>query len=100
MALLIYELGVYFWHLSMHRSNFLWRVFHQMLHSADCVDTYGAFFFSPMDMIGFTILTSLALVLDGGFTLHATFYAIYMATFLAVIQHANIKPRLRIRDSI
>ena len=91
VALLIYELGVYFWHLSMHKSNFLWRIFHQMHHSAERVDTYGAFFFSPMDMIGFTFLTSLALVVLGGFTPQATIYAIYGATFLAVIQHANIR---------
>lgn len=91
VALLIYEFGVYFWHRSMHKSNILWRVFHQMHHSAERVDAYGAFFFSPMDMIGFTLLTSLALVLAGGFTVQATIYAIYGATFLAVIQHANIK---------
>lgn len=91
VALLIYELGVYIWHRSMHKSNLLWRVFHQMHHSAERVDTYGAFFFSPMDMIGFTFLTSLAMVWIGGFTVQATIYAIYGATFLAVIQHANIK---------
>ena len=91
VALLMYEFGVYIWHRSMHNSNILWRVFHQMHHSAERVDTYGAFFFSPMDMIGFTFLTSLALVVAGGFTLQATIYAIYGATFLAVIQHANIK---------
>ena len=91
IALLIYELGVYFWHKSMHKSNMLWRVFHQMHHSAERVDTYGAFFFSPADMIGFTFLTSLAMVWIGGFTPQATIYALYGATFLAVIQHANIK---------
>jgi len=91
VALLIYEFGVYVWHRAMHKSNFLWRVFHQMHHSAERVDSYGAFFFSPMDMIGFTFLTSLSLVVVGGFTPEATIYAIYGATFLAVIQHANIK---------
>lgn len=91
VALLIYEFGVYVWHRSMHKSNLLWRVFHQMHHSAERVDSYGAFFFSPMDMIGFTFLTSLSLVVVGGFTPEATIYAIYGATFLAVIQHANIK---------
>jgi len=91
LALLIYEFGVYFWHRSMHKSSILWRIFHQMHHSAERVDAYGAFFFSPMDMIGFTFLTSLALIVAGGFTVQATIYAIYGATFLAVIQHANIK---------
>ena len=91
VALLIYEFGVYIWHRAMHKSLLLWKIFHQMHHSAERVDTYGAFFFSLMDMIGFTFLTSLALVGIGGFTVQATIYAIYGATFLAVIQHANIK---------
>jgi sterol desaturase/sphingolipid hydroxylase (fatty acid hydroxylase superfamily) len=91
VALLIYEFGVLIWHRSMHKSNILWRVFHQMHHSAERVDVYGAFFFSPMDMIGFTFLTSLAMIWVGGFTAQATIYAIYGATFLAVIQHTNIK---------
>jgi sterol desaturase/sphingolipid hydroxylase (fatty acid hydroxylase superfamily) len=91
IALLLYELGVYIWHRSMHKSSLLWRVFHQMHHSAERVDTYGAFFFSLMDMIGFTFLTSLAMVWIAGFTAQAPIYAIYGATFLAIIQHTNIK---------
>lgn len=91
IALLIYQFGVYVWHRSMHKSSLLWRVFHQMHHSAERVDTYGSFFFSPMDMIGFTAVTSLAMVWVGGFTAQATIYALYGATFLAVIQHTNIK---------
>ncbi len=90
-ALFFYELGVYVWHRSMHKSHLLWRIFHQMHHSAERVDTYGAFYFSLMDMIGFTLLTSLTMVWVGGFTVHATIYAIYGATFLAIIQHTNIK---------
>ena len=91
IALLLYELGVYFWHRAMHKSDLLWRVFHQMHHSAERVDTYGAFFFSLMDMIGFTFLTSLVMVWIVGFTPQAAIYAIYGVTFLAVIQHTNIK---------
>lgn len=91
VALLLYELGVYIWHRTMHQSNLLWRIFHQMHHSAERVDTYGAFFFSPMDMIGFTLLGSLTMVWFAGFTPYASIYALYGATFLAVFQHTNIK---------
>ncbi|MFM9008501.1 MAG: sterol desaturase family protein [Bacteroidota bacterium] len=91
VALLIYEFGVYLWHRAMHKSDTLWRIFHQLHHSAERVDTYGAFYFSPMDMVGFTFLTSLALVVVGGFTAQASIYAIYGATFLAVMQHVNVK---------
>jgi sterol desaturase/sphingolipid hydroxylase (fatty acid hydroxylase superfamily) len=44
-----------------------------------------------MDMIGFTFLTSQAMAWIAGFTAQATIYAFYGATFLAVIQHTNIK---------
>ena len=47
VGLLVYEAGVYFWHRTMHGSDRLWRVFHQMHHSAERLDTYGAFWFSP-----------------------------------------------------
>ena len=56
LGILLYEMGVYFWHRSMHKNHVLWRVFHQMHHSAERLDSYGAFFFSPFDMIGFTLL--------------------------------------------
>ncbi|MFZ9596452.1 MAG: sterol desaturase family protein [Bdellovibrionia bacterium] len=94
VALLTYQLGVYLWHRAMHQFQPLWRTFHQLHHSAERFDSYGAFFFSPMDMIGFTFLTSLAWVVLGGFTVQATIYALYGATFLAVIQHANIRTPL------
>ena len=58
VGVLLYELGVYLWHRQMHRSNFLWKTFHQMHHSAERLDTYGAFFFSPLDMIGWTVRNS------------------------------------------
>jgi sterol desaturase/sphingolipid hydroxylase (fatty acid hydroxylase superfamily) len=91
VALLAFEFGVYVWHRSMHKSDVLWRVFHQMHHSAERVDAYGAFYSSPADMIGYTILSSLILVLIGGFTPQAITYSIYANTFLAIFQHTNIK---------
>ncbi|MEL6812628.1 MAG: sterol desaturase family protein [Bacteroidota bacterium] len=91
IGILIYEFGVYIWHRSMHRSNRLWRIFHQMHHSAERMDTYGAFYFSPMDMIGFTFLGSLCLVLIAGFTAQATTVIILVTTFFAIFQHSNIR---------
>lgn len=63
VGVLAYELAVYVWHRAMHGSPLLWRSFHQMHHSAERVDTYGAFYFSPLGMAGWTLLGSLALTL-------------------------------------
>ena len=90
-GILIYELGVYFWHRAMHRNDTLWKIFHQMHHSAERLDTYGAFYFSPMDMVGFTFLGSLCLVVIAGFTPQATTLIILGTTFLSIFQHSNVK---------
>ena len=68
VGVLVLEGGIYAWHRTMHRSSALWRVFHQMHHSAERLDTFGAFWFSPFDMVGWTVLSSLALTLMVGIT--------------------------------
>jgi len=90
VALLIYEFGLYIWHYAMHKNDTLWKIFHQMHHSAERMDSYGAFYFSPMDMIGFSLLGSLCLVVVAGFTAQAATLFILITTFLAIFQHANI----------
>lgn len=90
-AVLLYELGVYIWHFCLHRFPFLWRSFHQMHHSAERLDTYGAFFFSPLDMIGWTVLGSVCFSLIAGVTPQAITVMLLTTTFLSMFQHANIK---------
>jgi sterol desaturase/sphingolipid hydroxylase (fatty acid hydroxylase superfamily) len=90
-AVLLYEFGVFVWHFSMHRSNFLWKTFHQLHHSAERLDTYGAFFFSPLDMIGWTVLGSICFSLIAGLTPQAITIMLLVTNFFSIFQHANIK---------
>lgn len=89
-GLLVYEAGVYAWHRGMHRSRLLWRGFHQMHHSAERLDAWGAFWFSPLDMVGWTALSSLCLGLIG-LPPEAVTPVLYATTFLSVFQHLNIR---------
>ncbi len=91
LAIVLYEFGVFIWHWAMHKSDFLWRVFHQMHHSAERVDTYGAFYFSLFDMIGFTFLGSICLALLIGVTPQAVTIMLLTTMFLGIFQHTNIK---------
>jgi sterol desaturase/sphingolipid hydroxylase (fatty acid hydroxylase superfamily) len=91
IGVLIYELFVYVWHRTMHRVHWIWRSFHQMHHSAERLDSYGAFYFSPLDVIAFTFLTSLSLTVVVGLSAQAVTYVIYATTFLGVFQHLNIR---------
>ena len=91
IGLLVYELGVYVWHRSMHASDWLWLRFHQMHHSAERLDTFGAFWFSPLDMIGWTALFSICLTLLVGLTPEATTVVMLATTFLSTFQHSNVR---------
>ena len=90
-AVLLYEFGVFFWHYIMHRSDFLWKFFHQIHHSAERVDAYGAFYFSPLDMVGWTVLSSICFSLIAGLTPQAITVMILATNFLSIFQHSNIR---------
>lgn len=90
IGLMIYEIGVYAYHVIMHRFDFLWRTFHQMHHSAERLDTYGALFHSPLDAIGFTLMGSLSLALLIGIPPQSVTIVLLVINFAAFFQHANI----------
>lgn len=84
------ELLGYIWHRTMHASPFLWRWFHQMHHSAERVDVWGAFYFSPLDMLAFTFVGSLALVGIAGVSGEAGLVINVALIILTMWQHFNI----------
>ena len=91
VAILLFELMIYVWHRTMHNNAVLWRTFHQMHHSAERLDSFGAFYFSPLDMIGFTLIGSLTLSVGIGIAPQAITWFLYITMFLAIFQHINIK---------
>lgn len=91
IGFLVLEAGIYGWHRTMHNTPFLWRWFHQMHHSAERVDIWGALYFHPFDTLGFTFVGSLALVLFTGVSAEAAILINYAATFMGLFQHANIR---------
>jgi sterol desaturase/sphingolipid hydroxylase (fatty acid hydroxylase superfamily) len=91
VALLVQQLVQYGWHRSMHNNKLLWRFFHQMHHSAERVDVFGALYFSPLDVVGFALVGSLAMVWLVGVTPEAAVIANGIATFAAIFQHANLR---------
>jgi sterol desaturase/sphingolipid hydroxylase (fatty acid hydroxylase superfamily) len=91
VALLVVQLCSYTWHRSMHNSKLLWRFFHQMHHSAERVDIFGAMYFSPLDVLGFALVGSLAMVWLVGVSPEAAVLANGIATFASLFQHANLR---------
>jgi len=91
IGLVVYELGIYLYHIAMHKYDFLWRTFHQVHHSAERLDAYGALFHSPLDMIGFTLVGSTTLTLGIGLSPEVITILLFIINFMAFFQHANIK---------
>jgi len=88
---LLLELGIYAWHRTMHNVHFLWRWFHQMHHSPERVDIWGALYFHPFDSVGWAFLGSLALVLGFGVSAEAAIAINVIATFYGLFQHLNVR---------
>ena len=62
-----------------------------MHHSAEKLDVPSAFYFSPMDMIGFTVLGSLCFALIVGLPAKSITIILLSTNFLSIFQHANIQ---------
>lgn len=81
----------YWWHRALHRVPSMWRWLHQMHHSAERIDVYGAFYFHPLDIIGFTLVGSVGLVFLTGIAAEAALLASGLTTILAFFQHSNLR---------
>lgn len=91
VGFLAVEVFMYAWHRLLHHNDFLWRWFHQMHHSAERIDVAGTFYFSLLDMVGWTFLGSLALVWAVGVTPQAAVLTNVVVTLFAMFTHANIR---------
>lgn len=88
-AYLVYQVFAYVYHRSIHRFDVLFRAVHQMHHSAERLDVPSAFLFGPLDMIGWTLVSTVALSLIG-ISAAATVVFLLLGTFLSTFQHANL----------
>ncbi|SFZ92833.1 Sterol desaturase/sphingolipid hydroxylase, fatty acid hydroxylase superfamily [Flaviramulus basaltis] len=91
LGVFLFELVQYGWHISMHKSNFLFRVSHQMHHSSERIDVPSTFMFSVNDMIGLSLVGSVTFALLMGLSPQAITIIVLLLTFLGIFQHANIK---------
>jgi sterol desaturase/sphingolipid hydroxylase (fatty acid hydroxylase superfamily) len=91
VGLLVYQAVAYAWHRALHGIDPLWRFGHQMHHSSERLDTFSAFWFSPLDTIGWTAVGSLALSVIVGLSAEATTAALLSATLLAMLTHTNVR---------
>lgn len=91
VGVLVYELFHYAYHRAAHASDWLWRAGHQMHHSAESLDAFGAFYMHPLDAALFTTLSSLVFFPLLGVSVEAGVIGALFLTFNAMFQHANLR---------
>ena len=90
-GILVYELVHYGYHRAAHSWNWLWRLGHQMHHSAESLDAFGAYYLHPVDAALFTTWAVLVFYPLLGLTPEAGAIAAAFLAFNAAFQHANIR---------
>jgi len=91
VGVLVYELAHYWYHRAAHAFDGLWRLGHQMHHSAESLDAFGAQYLHPIDAAIFASLSSLVFFPLLGLEPAAGAIAAVFLTFNAMFQHANLK---------
>jgi sterol desaturase/sphingolipid hydroxylase (fatty acid hydroxylase superfamily) len=91
VGVVVYEFFHYWYHRAAHRFDTLWRLGHQMHHSAESLDPWGAYFLHPLDAAIFLSMSSLVLFPLLGLEPLAAACATAFLTFLSVFQHARLR---------
>ena len=89
-AYVVAQLFGYAWHRMLHAVPATWRL-HQTHHSAERMDIWGAFYFHPIDTIGFAFAGTLALIGVLGVSAPAAIAVTLSIGFLDMFTHANLK---------
>jgi sterol desaturase/sphingolipid hydroxylase (fatty acid hydroxylase superfamily) len=91
VGILLYQFGHYWYHRTVHRNDRLWLAFHQMHHSPESLDAWGAYYLAPTDAIGFLTLQTLVFGPLLGLPIEAAMIGNLFMTFSAIFQHANLR---------
>ncbi|MBS0625646.1 MAG: sterol desaturase family protein [Verrucomicrobia bacterium] len=81
----------YWWHRLRHKSDFLWRWFHQIHHSPKRLEIITAFYKHPFELIADSVLCSIILYSLMGLNPIAASYAVMLSALAELFYHWNVK---------
>jgi sterol desaturase/sphingolipid hydroxylase (fatty acid hydroxylase superfamily) len=91
VGVLVYELFHYGYHRAVHEWDFLWRLAgHQVHHSAESLDAFGANYLHPIDAAMFATFSSVVFIPLLGLGVESAILGALFLLFNAMFQHANI----------
>ena len=81
----------YWWHRATHYSDFLWRVFHQLHHSARRVEALTAFYAHPLDTAAAVLLSAFSSYGVLGASPLAAAIALFMTGAFDLFLHSDLR---------
>ena len=84
----------YWWHRAVHKSDFLWRIFHQLHHSPHRVEALTAFFAHPLDTAAAVLISVFSSYLILGASPLAAAFALLLTGVFDIFLHSDIKTPL------
>ena len=81
----------YWWHRAMHKSDFLWRTFHQLHHSPRRIESLTAFYLHPFDAVAATILNGICCYTILGLNAYGCAISLLAAAIYNIFIHADLK---------
>lgn len=80
----------YWWHRATHASDFLWRIFHQLHHSATRIEAFTAFYAHPLDSAAAVLISAICSYLILGASPIAAFWALLITGIFDIYVHSDI----------
>lgn len=81
----------YWWHRATHQFDLLWRVFHQLHHSALRVESLTAFYAHPLDSAAAVLISSFSSYIILGASPFAAFVALVLTGAFDLFLHSDVK---------
>ncbi|MBL4761320.1 MAG: sterol desaturase family protein [Gammaproteobacteria bacterium] len=90
LAYFIFTFVVYWWHRLRHKSDFLWRWFHQFHHSPQRIQVLTAYYMHPFDMMVSLTISNLILFFFLGVSGEAAAWYTLITGVAGFIIHSNL----------
>jgi len=81
----------YWWHRVRHSSSFLWRVFHQVHHSPQRIETLTAFYKHPVEMLVNSVLVAVINYTLFGLSIDAAAWVLLFTACGEYFYHMNLR---------
>ena len=91
LSFFLTSFSFYWWHRATHYVDWLWRVFHQLHHSAQRVEALTAFYAHPLDTAGAVLISGFSSYVILGASPFAAAIALFITGAFDLFLHSDLR---------